>query len=437
MASREHTKFASIPEVIDDLQNGKMIILVDDEDRENEGDLVIAAEKATPASINFMATHGRGLICLALTPERIDELKLAPMAAHNNSPFGTAFHVSIEAAHGVTTGISAHDRATTILAAIDPTCGPRDLVTPGHVFPLRAREGGVLVRAGQTEGSVDLCRLGHLNPSAVICEIMNDDGTMARVPELEKFAAKHDLKMCTVESLIEYRRHHEKIVFRAAETVIPNEFGEWRLVAYTTEIDDKSHVALIFGDISDRDDVLVRVHSECLTGDAFGSLRCDCGPQLHTAMATIAGEGAGVIVYMRQEGRGIGLVNKIKAYNLQDQGYDTVEANLHLGFKPDPREYGIGAQILHDVGVRTMRLLTNNPVKRTGLEGYGLKITGQEPLIIPANEKNRRYLDTKRDKMGHLFAIEAEAEEPVEELDATPLVSGAEAHEMGRLHQKD
>jgi len=444
MASHRSTKFASVPDIVEELKQGRMIILVDDEDRENEGDLVIAAEMVTPDAINFMATHGRGLICLALTPERVDELKLAPMVSHNTSPFGTAFHVSIEAARGVTTGISAHDRARTVLTAIDPHCGPRDLVQPGHVFPLRAREGGVLVRAGQTEGSVDLARMGGLNPSAVICEIMNDDGTMARVPQLEVFAETHGIKMCTVESIIEYRRKHERLVHRAAETTIPNEFGDWRLIVYKTDIDDKSHVALIFGDIENRDDVLVRVHSECLTGDVFGSLRCDCGPQLRTAMKAIAEEGAGVVVYMRQEGRGIGLVNKVKAYNLQDQGLDTVEANVHLGFKADHREYGIGAQILHDVGVRSMRLLTNNPVKRTGLEGYGLKVVGRVPLIIQPNDKNRRYLETKRDKMGHLFTFVAEGDGPMEEeadteseTELPPVVNEAEATRVGKLHQED
>lgn len=396
---------ASVPECIEELKQGRMIILVDDEDRENEGDLVIAAEMTTPAAIAFMAREACGLICLSLTAERMEELRLPPMSANNTSRFGTAFHTSIEAAKGVTTGISAADRATTILAAINPECGPKDLATPGHVFPLRAREGGVLVRAGQTEGSVDLARLAGLNPSAVICEIMNPDGTMARMPELEIFAKKHGLKICTVESLIEWRRKHERMIHRAAETTIPNEFGLWRLVAYTNEIDDKSHCALVFGDIESREDVLVRVHSECMTGDVFGSLRCDCGPQLHTAMKQIADEGAGVIIYMRQEGRGIGLINKLKAYNLQDQGMDTVEANVHLGFKPDPREYGIGAQMLHDVGVRSMRLLTNNPIKRAGLEGYGLHVTGLVPLEIPPNANNERYLQTKREKMGHLFGV--------------------------------
>jgi len=395
--------FSPIPEILEELRQGRMIILCDDEDRENEGDLVIPGEKVTPNAINFMAKHGRGLICLALTPERIDELKLPPQAAHNTSPFGTAFHVSFEARHGITTGISAHDRARSILTAIDPHCGPADLVQPGHVFPLRAREGGVLVRAGQTEGSVDLARMAGLNPSAVICEIMSDDGTMARLPELKTFAKEHGLKMCTVEHLIQWRRRNEKLVTRAAETTIPNEFGLWKLIAYTTEIDDKAHCAMVFGDVEKADEVLVRVHSECMTGDVFGSMRCDCGPQLKGAMQIIAEHGCGVIVYMRQEGRGIGLINKIKAYNLQDQGMDTVEANVHLGFKADPREYGLGAQILHDVGVRNMKIITNNPVKRAGLEGYGLTITGRVPLEIAPTDCNIRYLSTKRDKMGHMF----------------------------------
>lgn len=398
------TPFSPIPEILEEMRQGRMIILVDDEDRENEGDLVVAGEKCSADVINFMATHGRGLICLSLTPDRIEQLGLPPQSVNNTSPFSTAFHVSFESKRGVTTGISAADRARTVLTAIDPRCNSNDIVTPGHMFPLRAREGGVLVRAGQTEGSVDLARLAGLNPSGVICEIMNDDGTMARVPELTKFAQEHNLKMCTVESIIEYRRQNEKLIERAAETTIPTEFGVWRLIAYATDIDDKAHVALVYGDVENADESLVRVHSECLTGDVFGSLRCDCGPQLHAAMAKIAQFGAGVVVYMRQEGRGIGLINKLKAYNLQDGGMDTVEANVHLGFKPDPREYGLGAQILHDVGVRTMRLLTNNPVKRKGLEGYGLQVVGREPLEIEPNDNNIRYLSAKKEKMGHLLS---------------------------------
>ncbi len=394
----------SIPAILDDLRAGKMIILVDDEDRENEGDLVIAAEKITPEAINFMATHARGLICLALTPGRIDCLRLTPMAATNTSRFETAFHVSIEAKHGVTTGISAADRAQTVLVASDPKSGPNDVVTPGHMFPLRAREGGVLVRAGQTEGSVDLARLAGLNPAGVICEIMNEDGTMSRMPDLEIFAKKHGIRICTVEAIIKYRRIHETVVRRAAETVLPTEYGEFHLVAYETEIDNNTHLALVLGDVAGRPDVMVRVHSECLTGDVFHSLRCDCGSQLHEAMRIIAAEGNGALVYMRQEGRGIGLVNKLKAYKLQDQGLDTAEANIHLGFDPDPREYGIGAQILRDLGITTFRLITNNPVKRKGLQGYGLEITGRVPIEIPANKHNEKYLKTKREKFGHLLA---------------------------------
>jgi 3,4-dihydroxy 2-butanone 4-phosphate synthase/GTP cyclohydrolase II len=396
--------FTPIPEILEELRAGRMVILVDDEDRENEGDLVIAAEKVTPGAINFMATHGRGLICLALTPRRIDELRLPPMTTDNRSRFGTAFHVSIEAAEGITTGISAFDRARTVQVAIDPAAAPEDLVKPGHVFPLRAREGGVMVRAGQTEGSVDLARLAGLNASAVICEVMNADGTMARVPQLKEFAAEHGLKMCSVENLIQYRRLHEKLIRREAETTMPTKYGDFHLVVYETEIDDYHHLALVKGNVADGDDILVRVHSECLTGDVFASMRCDCGSQLHEAMRMIHEEGRGVIVYMRQEGRGIGLVNKIKAYQLQDQGLDTVEANVHLGFDPDPREYGIGAQILSDLGVRRMRLITNNPVKRAGLEGYGLEVTGRVPIEIPSNELNARYLQTKKEKMGHLLS---------------------------------
>jgi len=350
-----------------------------------------------------MAKYGRGLICLALTPERIDELRLPPMTTDNRSRFGTAFHVSIEAASGVTTGISAFDRAHTILTAINPATKPQDLVQPGHVFPLRAREGGVLVRAGQTEGSVDLTRLAGLYPAAVICEILADDGTMARLPQLEEFAARHGLKICSVESIIQYRRLHEKLVRRSAETLLPLEVGDFRLIVYETLIDDNHHLALVMGEIDPERDVLVRVHSECLTGDVFGSLRCDCGNQLRRALRMIAEAGCGVLVYMRQEGRGIGLVNKIKAYALQDKGLDTVEANVHLGFDPDPREYGLGAQILADLGVKRMRLITNNPSKRVGLEAYGLEITERVPLVIPPNERNKRYMQTKKEKLGHLI----------------------------------
>lgn len=410
--------FAEIPEVLEDLKAGRMIILLDDEDRENEGDLVIAAECVTPEAINFMAKHARGLICLAMTPERLDELELPPMTNHNTSQFGTAFSVSIEAAEGVTTGISAHDRARTVKVAVDPDSSPKDLVQPGHVFPLRAREGGVLVRAGQTEGSVDLARLAGLNESAVICEIMKDDGTMARVPELMEFGKEHGIKLCTIQSLIEYRRRHERLVRRAAETRLPTEYGDFHLIVYETELDDNNHLALTLGDVASEEDVAVRVHSECLTGDVFHSMRCDCGSQLHDAMRIIAEQGVGVLVYMRQEGRGIGLVNKIKSYRLQDGGMDTVEANVHLGFDPDPREYGLGAQILLDLGIKTMRLITNNPVKRAGLEGYGLQITGRIPIEIPANPHNEKYLRTKREKLGHMLSGRTE-EHSTEESEAS------------------
>ncbi len=396
--------FASIPEILDDLRAGKIIILVDDEDRENEGDFVIAAEKVTPEAINFMITHGRGLVCLAMTGDRLNELGIPPMTTQNRSRFGTAFHVSIEAAEGVSTGISAHDRARTVQVAIDPTTKPRDLVQPGHIFPLRARTGGVLVRAGQTEGSVDLARMAGMNLAAVICEVINPDGTMARVPQLAEIAQKFGLKMCSVESIIQWRRRNEQLVHRAARTPLHTEHGVFELIAYDNDVDSREHVALVKGDVTTDEPVLVRVHSECLTGDVFGSMRCDCGSQLHQAMRMIEKEGRGVVVYMRQEGRGIGLINKVRAYELQDNGMDTVEANVHLGFDPDPREYGIGAQILTDLGVRRMRLLTNNPVKRAGLEGYGLEVIDLVPIQIPPNAINARYLQTKKDKLGHLLS---------------------------------
>ena len=395
---------SSVPEIIEELRQGRLVILVDDEDRENEGDLVCAAEKVTPEIINFMARYGRGLICMPMTHERIEQLHVPPMTTDNQSHFQTAFHVSIGAAHGITTGISAADRANTVLAAVAPNAKPTDLVRPGHVFPLRAREGGVLVRSGHTEGAVDLARLAGFQPAGVICEIMNEDGTMARLPELEKIAEQHGLKIGTIKSLIEYRRRHEKSVRRAAETVLPTEHGEFKLIVYENDIDNRQHLALVKGEITPEAEPLVRVHSECLTGDVLHSLRCDCGKQLDRALAMINEHGCGVLVYMRQEGRGIGLVNKIKAYALQDAGMDTVEANQHLGFQPDPREYGLGAQILNDVGVRKMKLLTNNPIKRKGIEGYGLTVTGRVPLVIPPNEYNQKYLNTKRDKMGHLLA---------------------------------
>ncbi len=392
-----------IEEILEDLKQGKQIILVDDEDRENEGDLVVAGELTTPEDINFMASYGKGLICMPLTPDRIKELDLPPMTAENKSAFSTAFHVSFEAATGVTTGISAHDRARSVQVAADPNATAADLVRPGHVFPLRARNGGVLVRAGQTEGSIDLMRLAGLRPSAVICEIMKEDGTMARMPELEEFSKEHNIKICSIEQIISYRRHVEKLVYRVAEADLPTQYGDFRLIVYETEIDDYQHIAIVKGDLSVKENVLVRVHSECFTGDVLGSMRCDCGGQLQQAMRMIEDEGSGVVVYMRQEGRGIGLVNKIKAYGLQDEGMDTVEANVHLGFDPDPREYGLGAQILTDLGISSMRLITNNPVKRAGIEGYGLRVTDRVPVVIPSNPLNEKYLNTKQEKMGHLL----------------------------------
>ncbi|MCC6698606.1 MAG: bifunctional 3,4-dihydroxy-2-butanone-4-phosphate synthase/GTP cyclohydrolase II [Candidatus Hydrogenedentes bacterium] len=396
--------FAPVEEVFEELRAGRTIILVDDEDRENEGDLVCAAEKATPELINFMVTHGRGLVCLVMSKDRMDHLNLQPVAKENRSRFGTAFYTPIEAAEGVSTGVSAADRARTIQVAVDPTSTAKDLVQPGHVHTLCAREGGVLVRAGQTEGSLDLARLAGMNPSAVLCEVMSADGTMARLPELTRFAERHNLKICSVASIIEYRRRHEKLVERVAETTLPTEYGEFRLYAYETEIDEYHHLALVYGDFTSDENVLVRVHSECLTGDVFGSKRCDCGEQLKASLRMIAKEGKGILLYMRQEGRGIGLVNKIKAYELQDRGLDTVEANEHLGFLPDPREYGIGAQILNDLGVKRMRLVTNNPSKRVGLEAHGLIVTDRVPLIIKPNARNERYIRTKKEKMGHLLA---------------------------------
>ncbi len=401
---RSKYKFNTIEEAINDIRNGKIVILVDDEDRENEGDLCMAAEKVTPESINFMAKYGRGLICLSLTPERVEYLNLPMMTNENTSPFGTAFTVSIEAGKGITTGISAHDRAKTILTAIDPETQPRDLSRPGHIFPLKSKPGGVLQRAGQTEGSVDLARLANLYPSGVICEIMNDDGTMSRVPQLMKFAGDHSLKIVTVKDLIEYRMRNELLVKRDAEVKFPTKHGgEFKAIAYSNHVDDNVHLALVKGDVSTEEPVLVRVHSECLTGDVFGSNRCDCGEQIHKAMEIIKEEGRGVILYMRQEGRGIGLANKLKAYELQDEGLDTVEANIKLGFNADLRDYGIGAQILVNLGIKNIRLMTNNPRKIVGLEGYGLKVVERFSVEIKPHEKNIVYLQTKKKKLGHIL----------------------------------
>ena len=397
---------AKIEEALDDLRQGKMIILVDDEDRENEGDLTMAAEKVTPEAINFMAKYGRGLICLSLDSEIVEKLKLPLMVYDNRSPFKTAFTVSIEARHGVTTGISASDRAHTILTAVANDASPEDLVQPGHIFPLRARRGGVLFRTGQTEGSVDLIRLAGLKPAGVICEIMNDDGTMARIPDLEIFAENHGLKIASVADIIAYRMKNESFVQKAAETVLPTPYGEFKAIAFVNDIDDFEHLALIKGEIDPEKDPLVRVHSQCLTGDVFKSLRCDCGDQLEKAMEMVQKEGLGIILYMQQEGRGIGLANKLKAYALQDNGFDTVEANEELGFKADLRDYGVGAQILVALGVKKMKLMTNNPKKIIGLEGYGLEITGRVPIETEPRSENKAYLLTKCQKLGHLLNLE-------------------------------
>jgi 3,4-dihydroxy 2-butanone 4-phosphate synthase/GTP cyclohydrolase II len=399
--ARRKGAFASIEDAIDAVRAGRTIIVVDDEDRENEGDLFVAASTATPESINFMARHGRGLICLAMMPDRLDALEIPLEASNNAGRRDTAFCVSIDAHHGTSTGISAADRARTVKVALAPETKPQDLARPGHVFPLRARVGGVMVRAGHTEAAVDLARIAGLEPAGVICEIMNDDGTMARVPELTKFARKHGLLMVTIADLIKYRMRTERLVKRVASAELPTEQAAFRIFAYENQLDNETHVALVRGDIGDGQDVLVRVHSKCLTGDVFHSGRCDCGAQLETALSRIAEEGRGVLLYLNQEGRGIGLANKIRAYELQDQGLDTVEANERLGFKADQRDYGIGAQILSDLGVKTMRLLTNNPRKFVGLQGYGLAISEAVPLEIPASDSTRRYLKTKKDKLGH------------------------------------
>ena len=394
---------SKIEEAIDDIKNGKMVIVIDEEDRENEGDLTMAAEMVTPEAINFMATYGRGLICVPMLGERLDKLNLPLMVSNNTASLSTAFTVSVDSLIGATTGISASDRSNTIRALVDDETKPEDLGRPGHIFPLRYVDGGVLKRTGQTEASIDLCRLGGLREAAVICEIMADDGHMARMPQLEEFAQQHNVKIVSVEDLISYRRRHERLIERVAEARVPTEYGEFTAVSYSSVVDVQEHVAFVKGDVNQNDPVLVRVHSECLTGDVFGSKRCDCGYQVQLALEAIEEYGSGVLLYMRQEGRGIGIHNKLKAYALQDEGYDTVEANVILGFAPDPRQYGIGAQILEDLGVKKMRLLTNNPTKRVGLEGFGLEVVERVPIIAPSTDENVKYMETKRERMGHIL----------------------------------
>ena len=400
---------SKIEEAIDDIKNGKMVIVIDDEDRENEGDLTMAAEMVTPEAINFMATYGRGLICVPMLGDQLDRLNLPLMVSNNTASLSTAFTVSVDSLIGTTTGISASDRSDTIKALINEDTKPEALGRPGHIFPLRYVDGGVLKRTGQTEASIDLCRLAGLEEAAVICEIMADDGNMARMPQLEDFAEQHDVKIVSVEDLIAYRRMHERLIERVAEARVPTEYGEFRAVSYSSVVDVQEHVAFVKGDIKDNEPALVRVHSECLTGDVFGSKRCDCGYQVQLALEAIEKYGSGVLLYMRQEGRGIGIHNKLKAYALQDEGYDTVEANVMLGFAPDPRQYGIGAQILADLGVQKMKLLTNNPTKRVGLEGFGLEVVERVPIIAPHTEENTKYMETKRERMGHIL-------EPIEDV---------------------